>query len=96
MTAAQHLEQPALPEEVEARGLGCSCMELDIVRQTGQSVMLREGCWLKFRLSFSLLAQGLPLASPGVDILWVPMCKKYDSICHSFVQWKRLGKVKEH
>lgn len=32
MTSAQNLEQPALPEGVKARGLGCSCMELDIVQ----------------------------------------------------------------
>lgn len=32
MTSAQRLEQPALPEGVKARGLGCSCMELGIVQ----------------------------------------------------------------
>lgn len=31
--------------------------------------MVREGLWLKSGLCFSLLAEGLPLASPGVDII---------------------------
>lgn len=32
MTSAQRLEQSVLLEGVKARGLGCSCMEMDIVQ----------------------------------------------------------------
>lgn len=32
VTSAHLLEQSVLPEGVKASGLGCSCMELDIVQ----------------------------------------------------------------